>query len=164
MCRPQDIIITRWSKADESHSENAVDILKEYHASIGGTPEPDAPKKKKGPKPGTKRSSAAANFDSPEVTTKKNKRKSGGVDISNGAPVTDVKGKKMPEGSWENLVIVSSILEENAANVKGTKLKSGSILMALLVWNDDGKKTQHPLQTARYKCPQKLLDYYERHL
>ena len=128
------------------HSENAVDILKEYHASIGGTPKPDAPKKK-GPEPGSKCSSAAA----------KNKRKSGGVGIANGTPVTDAKGKKLPEGSWENLVTVSNISEEEEAAAK-------DLLVVLLVWGEDGRKTQHPLGTARYKCPQRLLDYYERHL
>jgi chromobox protein 1 len=151
------------SETNATHSENAVDILKEYHASIGGSPKPDGPKKK-GPKAGSKRSSAAANFDSPEVSTKKNKRKSGGVDVANGTPITDAKGKKMPDGSWENLVTVSSILEENAETVKGSKQKSGTVLMALLVWEEDGRKTQHPLGTARYKCPQRLLEYYERHL
>ena len=154
----QHIVCSR--KANGIYSENAVDILKEYHASIGGPPQASAPAKKKGPKPGSKRSSAAANLDSPEISTKKSKRKS---DFSNGTPAATTD-KKLPEGSWEGLVTVSSILEENAADVKGSKHKSGSVLMALLVWDEDGKKTQHPLHTARYKCPQKLLDYYERHL
>ena len=73
----------------------------------------------------------------------------------------------MPDGSWENLVTVSSILEEEARAMKAVKEgkhKSRTVLMALLVWGEDGRKTQHPLSTARYKCPQRLLDYYERHL
>ena len=105
-----------------------MDILEEYHARIGGTPQPNA-RKKKGPKAGSKRSSAAAHVG-PEVSTKKRKRK---PDVANGTPVTEAKGKKMPDGSWENLVTVSSILEENAAAVKGSKQESGTELLALLV-------------------------------
>ena len=161
VCASLAIITIELSITNQTHRENAVDILKEYHAKIGGTPQPNLPKKK-GPKAGSKRTSTAANLDSPEVNTKKNKRKS---DVTNGTPVTDTKTKKhLPDGSWDSLVTVSSILEEHAANVKGSKNKTGSVLMALLVWDDDGKKTQHPLTTARYKCPQKLLDYYQKHL
>ena len=148
---------TTWmSEANATHSENVVKILEEYHASIGGAPQPNAPKKK-----GSKRSSAAANFDSPDASTKKNKGK---TNVTNGTLATDAKGRKMPDGSWENLVTVSSILEENAATVKGTKQKSGMVLLVLLEWEDDGKKTQHLITVARDKCPQRLLDYYEQHL
>jgi chromobox protein 1 len=149
--------------ANNSHSENATDILKEYHANIGGTPEYDPAPKKKGPKAGTKRSSKAANLDSPQITSssKKAKRKSGADTTPNGT--TEIDPKDLPEGSWENLVRVSSILEEPAAAVKGSKQKHGNMLLALLLWHG-GRKTQHTLDVARRKCPQRLLDYYEQHL
>ena len=144
-------------------SENATDILREYHLSIGGTPEFDPAPKMKGPKAGSKRSSKAANLDSPQVTNspKKAKHKSGAADTPNGT--TEIDPKDLPEGSWENLVSVSSILEEPAVAAKGSKHKHGNVLLALLLWHN-ARKTQHTLDVARRKCPQRLLDYYEQHL
>ena len=135
-----------------------MELLGEYHESIGGAPEPKG-SKKKGPTPG-KRSASAAFAESPavEASGKKRGRKSTGD--TNGAH----KPKKLPEGLWETEVSrVCSIIEESSPLLgKGAKAKSKNLL-GLLEWND-GAKTQHPLDTLRRKCPQRLLDYYEQHL
>lgn len=153
-------------------SESAQEILNDYHDNIGGIPEYEAPSsQKKGPKAGSKRSSAVAKLDSPQVTnsSKKTKRKStnntaaGAADVTNGDDA-EHNPTNLPDGTWDHLVRVSSILEEPAVAVKGAKAKGGTILLALLIWDGSGRKTQHPLDVARRKCPQKLLDYYERHL
>lgn len=120
-------------------------------------PEPKG--KKKGGK-GGKRTASAAFAESPavEAGVKKRGRKSAGD--ANGTS----KGKTLPEGLWENHVSrVSSIIEEiDPVMVKGVKGRTKNLL-GLLEWND-GRKTQHPLDTLRRKCPQRLLDYYEQHL
>lgn len=135
------------------HSDGALELLEDYHQSIGGAPEPKS--KNKGPKANKR----AAESPAEDASAKKRGRKSAG-DAANGTP----KAKKLPEGSWEEHVSrVSSIIEEtNPAMLKGIKGRSKD-LFGLLEWND-GRKTQHPLDTLRRKCPQRLLDYYESHL
>ncbi|KAF2485501.1 hypothetical protein BDY17DRAFT_293727 [Neohortaea acidophila] len=131
--------------------ENALEIVEAYHASIGGPPQPPSNKKKGAM---GKRSASAA-FDSPSANagSAKKGRKSNGE-----------KRFTPPDGSWENHVArVASIVEE-AYDI--TKPKSGvpsKSLLVLMEWND-GHKTTFPLETARRKCPQRLLDYYEQHL
>ncbi|KAK3711432.1 hypothetical protein LTR37_009611 [Vermiconidia calcicola] len=147
--------------------ENAMDLVEGYHDKIGGAPiyagdTKSASSKKKGGKP-SKRSASAA-FDSPAVepSAKKRGRKSLPTNM-NGTSTTDKK-PQLPDGSWENHVLrIQSILEETNTEIKGTKSKSGKTLLGLIEWND-GRKTQHPLNSLRTKCPQKLLDYYEQHL
>lgn len=138
-------------------SDGAQELLDDYHESIGGAPEPKG-KGKKGPK-ANKRTAADA-LDSPAAESAKKKGRKSTGDAANGA----TKQKKLPEGSWEDHVMrVSSIIEEtNPTTIKGIKGRSKDLL-GLLEWNDS-RKTQHPLETLRRKCPQKLLDYYEQHL
>lgn len=131
--------------------ENAREILKAYHRSIGGTPQP--PSKGKGK---AKRSLSAA-ADSP--VGKKRGRKS----ETNGTAV--VKEEKLPIGSWESLCTVAAIIEEHELpDASSTKKQADNkSLVGMLQWND-GRKTQHPMGTLRTKCPQRVLDYYESHL
>lgn len=144
-------------------SANATALVDEYNASLEDPPKPLPPKKKggKGGK-GGKRSASTA-FPSPAVqsSAKKRGRQSGGQ--VNGS--VRKKSKDLPEGSWEDQVTrVSSIIEETSPSTgKNARGKSTSDLLGLLEWTD-GQKTQHPLDTLRRKCPQRLLDYYEQHL
>lgn len=128
--------------------------MEEYHAKIGGPPVLEVKSKKKG----GKRSNSAAFPDSPAAETNGEKR--GRKSAGDG---TGEESFKLPGGSWENDVIrVSSIVEETDTSVE-PKGKQEAALIALLEWKS-GRKTQHPMDTLRRKCPQKLLDYYEQHL
>lgn len=137
--------------ANDVNRENALELVEAYHATIGGAPQPPS-KKKKGTK--GKRSASAA-FDSPSVNAggAKKGRKSNGE-----------KTWTPPDGSWEDHIAkVASIVEE-AYDISRPKSSAPSkSLLVLLEWND-GHKTTFPLETARRKCPQRLLDYYEQHL
>ena len=156
------------SGADVRLRENAIDTLNEYHDSIGGAPEPKS--KTKGGAKGGKRSASNA-FDFPAVQPSASKAGKRGRQ-SNGTTTLSTNLKKgtkdLPEGSWEEHVSrVSSIIEETDEKaVTGTgkgKGKGSKNLLGLLEWNN-GRKTQHSLETLRRKCPQRLLDYYEQHL
>lgn len=138
-------------------SETAALKVKEYHTSIGGTPEPGSTKgKKKGAQKRT--ASEALESPAPSSTKKRGGRKSqiNGTD-SEQAPFV------LPKGSWESDVshVMSIVEEPEPDEVKPGKINK--ILMGFLEW-EDGRKSKHPMKTLRTKCPQALLTYYENHL
>jgi len=147
--------------------EGSKDLLNAYHAEIGGTPQPQTGKKKKGSRVssrGTKRRASEAAADTP---TKKKSRgsKSGGT--ANG--ITDDMGvptkRELPIGSWEEHVLrVTSVLEETNPATSGRGGKEQKELVGLLEWKKAGPMTQHKLKVLRQKAPQKLLDYLLGHL
>jgi chromobox protein 1 len=130
-----------------------MDLVDEYHEKIGGAPIAPSSSKKKGGK-GGKRSAAAATLDSPAPEPKKRGRKP--MEAANG-----VLSKNLPDGLWEeDIVQIHTVLEE----VKGEQQVGGDReLLALVEWKNRSK-SQHPLKVLRRKCPQRLLDYYEKHL
>ena len=138
-------------------SETAALKVKEYHTSIGGTPEPGSIKKgKKGAQKRT--ASEALESPAPSATKKRGGRKS----QSNGAE-SDLPPFVLPKGSWESDVShVMSIVEEPEPD-EAKAGKTNKILMGFLEWKD-GRKSKHPMKTLRTKCPQALLTYYENHL
>ncbi len=140
--------------ADHVFSDNAMDIVDKYHKSIGGAPQPTSKKGGKG-----KRSASSAFKDSPAVESKKRGRKSAGdAERPRAFP-----GFTPPEGEWDSHVKkVTSIIEEQDMKPNGNG-KGSKTLYGLLEWNK-GQKTSHPLSSLRTKCPQALLDYYEKHL
>lgn len=70
--------------------------------------------------------------------------------------------KKMPEGSWEDIVqSIESIEQEDEQVAKGAK---PSRKLSVLFITNDGRKLKHTHLLVRQKCPQKLLDYYEQRL
>ena len=130
--------------------------VKEYHSSIGGTPQPGSTKK--GKKGAQKRTASEALEPPAPVVTKKRGRKSqtNGTD-SEQSPFV------LPKGSWESEVShVMSIVEEPEPDAVKPG-KTNKILMGFIEWND-GRKSKHPMKTLRTKCPQALLTYYENHL
>lgn len=136
-------------------SDNAKDLLTEYHDSIGGPPERAGKRRKKSTNNLKRPASSAVDSPIAEGSAKKRGKQSA-AGLHNG---TTIGQKDLPEGSWEDQVSqVTSIVEEAGKDPKGQRT-----LIALLEWND-GIKTQHPLDTLRRKCPQKLLNYYEAHL
>lgn len=138
-------------------SETAPEILKEYHNSIGGAPEPPSKGKKKGAQKRT--ASEALDSPIPSATKKRGGRKSqiNGTDLEQSAFT-------LPKGSWESDVShVMSIIEEDDPESTKPTGEASKILMGFLQWNDD-RKSKHPMKTLRTKCPQALLTYYENHL
>ncbi|KAI6879285.1 hypothetical protein KC359_g503 [Hortaea werneckii] len=170
--------------------EGAKDILQTYLKKIGGTPEPPAPKTKRGGSSarksgGGKRSASeafAADSPAPDSSSSK-KRGKGRPSKTNGTAVDDnttETGKRaLPPGTWDNDVLrVTSIIEESVPSTSTTTSsarsksaaaaaaagKESKELIGLLEWKDGGAKTQHKMKVLRQKVPQRLLDYYEQHL
>ncbi|RMY15921.1 hypothetical protein D0868_00626 [Hortaea werneckii] len=170
------------------NSEGAKDILQTYLKKIGGTPEPPAPKSKRGGSTrksgggGGKRSASEAfATDSPAPASSSKKR--GNASSSKGRPSktngtvdehTETTKRALPPGTWDNDVLrVTSIIEESAPSTTSSLARNKSAagngketkeLIGLLEWKDGGAKTQHKMKVLRQKVPQRLLDYYEQHL
>ncbi|KAI7248251.1 hypothetical protein KC343_g1120 [Hortaea werneckii] len=163
--------------------EGAKDILQTYLKKIGGTPEPPAPKIKRGDstrKSGGGKRSASEAFatDSPAPASSSKKRGSKGKATSktNGTAddAAETAKRALPPGTWDNDVLrVTSIIEESVpsttsatslARNKSAAGKESKELIGLLEWKDGGAKTQHKMKVLRQKVPQRLLDYYEQHL
>ncbi|RMY67623.1 hypothetical protein D0862_15066 [Hortaea werneckii] len=168
--------------------EGAKDILQTYLKKIGGTPEPPAPKPKRGSstrKSGGGKRSASEAFatDSPAPASSSKKRGKGKPNKTNGtlddpaAAAAETTKRALPPGTWDNDVLrVTSIIEEsvpsttssssarNKSIAAATNGKETKELIGLLEWKDGGAKTQHKMKVLRQKVPQRLLDYYEQHL
>ncbi|KAH6985512.1 hypothetical protein EDB80DRAFT_656049 [Ilyonectria destructans] len=68
------------------------------------------------------------------------------------SPAT-VKNWSPPSGSWEDEIDTIDACEDGG-NGK---------LVVFLIWKN-GEKTKHDTQTIYKKCPQKMLQFYERHI
>ncbi|KAI7285761.1 hypothetical protein KC345_g1533 [Hortaea werneckii] len=164
--------------------EGAKDVLQAYLKKIGGTPEPPAPKSKRGGSTrksgGGKRSASeafAADSPAPASSSKKRGSKSKATSKTNGTLDDNAETAKraLPPGTWDNDVLrVTSIIEESVPSASNSSLarkklaagngKESKELIGLLEWKDGGAKTQHKMKVLRQKVPQRLLDYYEQHL
>ncbi|QUC16445.1 uncharacterized protein UV8b_00686 [Ustilaginoidea virens] len=122
-------------------------ILDEYLESIGGRDKifSQTEKAAKGKKRGRPASNSVA-------ATAKRARKNG-THPSETAPPATVKAWAPPAGSWEEEIDTIDACEEEA-NGK---------LVVYLVWKN-GKKTKHDTSVIYKKCPQKMLQFYERHV
>lgn len=123
--------------------------MDEYHDSIGGVPK--APPSSKMKATGKRAASTAVG----SAATKR-QRHSGAT--SNGTS----QKRDLPDGTWESDVThVTNIMEEDLADGKSGVAKV--TLSGHITWKN-GDKTKHALAVLRQKCPQALLDYYEKHL
>jgi len=139
----------------EDNLSGAKDLLIEYHQKIGGRPKltdlsASSRKRKQSGTPTAKQSGA-----------KGRKKTKNGDDESTPTVKKQIKEEKEwapPAGLWEEAVISVESVEQ------AVDPKSGDTqLIAYVVWNDE-RKTQHPVKLLYRKCPQKMLQFYERHL
>jgi len=136
----------------EENLSGATDLLAEYHKKIGGKPmisdASSTSKKRKQSNTLTVNQARKRGANKDDADTPTTKRK-----IKGAAPAWEP-----PTGLWEeDVVSVESV--EQVPDPKTGEL----VLMGYVVWKDD-RKTQHGLQHLYKKCPQKMLQYYERHL
>lgn len=146
-------------------SSGALELLRAYHISVGGTPQPasksSAKKATTSAAKGKGKRAASLEDDSPAPSKKGRGRKSEAA--TNGNSSSDWEP---PLGSWEDEITeISAIIEDEPADgaVIIKAKKNPKNLNGLVLWNN-GRKTQHRMLVLRVKCPQKLLDYYESHL
>ncbi|KAF9081724.1 hypothetical protein BGX23_000522 [Mortierella sp. AD031] len=65
------------------------------------------------------------------------------------------ENKWMPPKSW--------VSWEDRVDIVQTVERCNQKLQVRLIWNN-GKETQHPIEAAHQKCPQKLIQFYESHI
>ncbi|KAF2494672.1 hypothetical protein BU16DRAFT_45155 [Lophium mytilinum] len=142
----------------EDNLTGATDLLAAYHKKIGGRPKLGEPTSASGRK--RKQSGTPVASKTPKQGRRKSKGGKNGDD-STPALKSKIKSEQVwepPQGLWEELVIsVESVEQTTDAKTGGPKL------MGYIMWNDE-RKTQHTLSLLYKKCPQKMLQYYERHL
>lgn len=132
---------------DENLKENASDVLEEYLKSVGGREKilEDAKTALKTKKRGRPAASTPTNG------TKR--RRNGSHPASETPPASSTRAFKPPVGSWEDEV---ESIDACHDEVTGK-------LIVYLTWKN-GQKTQHDTQIVYKRCPQKMLQFYERHV
>ncbi|KAK0641045.1 hypothetical protein B0T16DRAFT_461157 [Cercophora newfieldiana] len=130
----------------EANLVDASVALNEYLESIGGRESLFAVKSGvKGKKRGRPSSGT------PSATTKRSK-KNGDADSDAPLPVRNAPWKP-PAGSWE----------DHIAQLDACEDEDSGKLMVYLTWKN-GHKTQHETSVIYQRCPQKMLQFYERHV
>ncbi|KAI0394877.1 hypothetical protein F5Y17DRAFT_425886 [Xylariaceae sp. FL0594] len=131
---------------EENLRENAAVVLDEYLQSVGGREAilqeaETALKTKKRGRPST---------GTPSNGTKRRRNDS---HPASPTPPTGTRAWKPPPGSWEDHVeSIDACHDENTGK-----------LIVYLTWKD-GQKTQHDTKVIYQRCPQKMLQFYERHV
>lgn len=121
------------------------EILDEYYSKIGGRDrifqESEAAQTKK------RRRATKETF----VTTPKRSEQNE-VHAANKTLLVTANQWSPPSGSWEDEIETIDACEEDNGK-----------LVVYLIWKN-GQKTKHDTQVIYRKCPQKMLQYYERHV
>ncbi|KAI8628417.1 heterochromatin protein one [Xylariaceae sp. FL1651] len=131
---------------EENLRENATLVLDEYLASVGGRDKiiEEAQTGLKTKKRGRPAAGAPANGT---------KRRRNDSHPASATPPTSARAWKPPQGSWEDDVeSIDACHDENTGK-----------LIVFLTWKN-GQKTQHDTKVIYQRCPQKMLQYYERHV
>ncbi|KAH9886578.1 heterochromatin protein one [Xylariomycetidae sp. FL2044] len=131
---------------EENLRENAADVLDEYLLGIGGREKiiEDAKTALKTKKRGRPTSGTPTNAT---------KRRRNASHPDSATPPASNKPWKPPVGSWEDEVeSIDACHDENSGK-----------LIVYLTWKN-GHKTQHDTKVIYQRCPQKMLQFYERHV
>ncbi|KAI1363408.1 heterochromatin protein one [Xylaria arbuscula] len=134
-----------WEEEDNLR-QNAADVLDEYLAGAGGR---DAILEEGNTAIKTKKRGRPSS-STPVNGTKRRRNESHPASAS--PPATASKWKP-PQGSWEDAVeSIDACHDENSGK-----------LIVYLTWKT-GHKTQHDTKVIYARCPQKMLQFYERHV
>ncbi|KAI1814239.1 heterochromatin protein one [Poronia punctata] len=133
-------------ESEDNLRENAALVLDDYLAGVGGRDEiikqsKAGLKTKKRGRPST---------GTPSNGTKRRRNES---HPASATPPAGTRAWKPPQGSWEDHVeSIDACHDENTGK-----------LIVYLTWKD-GQKTQHDTKVIYQRCPQKMLQFYERHV
>ncbi|OLN85216.1 Chromo domain-containing protein 2 [Colletotrichum chlorophyti] len=135
---------------EDSLKEGASEILEEYLEKLGGREKLFEEKNKAKT---TKKRGRPTASSTPPAGGKRSKRN--GADHALSASATAAKNKAwtLPSGSWEDDVESIDACEDE---------DSGSLII-YLNWKN-GHKTKHPTEVVYKRCPQKMLQFYEKHI
>ncbi|RTE72182.1 hypothetical protein BHE90_013420 [Fusarium euwallaceae] len=134
---------------EENLQESASETLQEYFAKIGGREKIFEETEKAGK---TKKRRRTTN-GTPSTTSTAKRSRRGAAHPADTTPPTTAKKWSPPAGSWEDEIETIDACEEEG---------SGK-LVVYLIWKN-GNKTKHDTQIIYKKCPQKMLQFYERHV
>ncbi|KAK3381320.1 hypothetical protein B0H63DRAFT_200229 [Podospora didyma] len=138
---------------EENLKDNAYLALEEYFRAIGGREKlfVDTKEALKGKKRG--RPSLGSGTPSSSGGGKRSKR-NGDHPLDADPPLSArAAAWKPPPGSWEDHIAQLDACEDEETHQ----------LMVYLTWKN-GQKTQHPTSVIYARCPQKMLQFYERHV
>ncbi|TDZ33882.1 Chromatin-associated protein swi6 [Colletotrichum spinosum] len=136
---------------EDSLKEGATDILEEYLEKLGGR---EMLFEEKAKAKATKKRGRPASSATPPAG-KRSKRNGHPGESTPPASAKSAKSKewKLPSGSWEDDVeSIDACEDENTGS-----------LIVYLNWRN-GNKTKHPTEVVYKRCPQKMLQFYERHI
>ncbi|PHH87707.1 hypothetical protein CDD83_8510 [Cordyceps sp. RAO-2017] len=135
-----------WEPEDNLR-ESASEVLTEYYNRIGGRDKifEESDKAVRGKKRGRASSSGTP------ATTKRSRKN--GIHPAESTPPASAKKWSPPAGSWEDEIESIDACEDEG---------SGK-LVVYLIWKN-GRKTKHDTSVIYKKCPQKMLQFYERHV
>ncbi|KXH47091.1 chromo domain-containing protein [Colletotrichum salicis] len=133
--------------------EGASEILEEYLRKLGGREALFEEKTKA--KNTKKRGRPSASSSTPPASNKRGKRNGHPAESTPPLSAKEAKAKAwtLPSGSWEDDVESIDACEDE---------ESGSIII-YLNWRN-GQKTKHPKEVVYKRCPQKMLQFYEKHI
>ncbi|KAK3181711.1 hypothetical protein K4F52_006927 [Lecanicillium sp. MT-2017a] len=129
--------------------ESASEVLDEYFAQIGGRD--NIYKQTETAARGKKRGRPASNGTAAAAPTKRSRKNA--THPAETTPPATAKKWSPPAGSWE----------DHIENIDASRDEGTGRLMVYLVWKN-GQKTKHDTSVIYKKCPQKMLQYYERHV
>jgi chromobox protein 1 len=135
----------------EENLETAPEVLKEYYDTIGGRPQAPSGSKKRGPKPGAKRTYSESNGGTPEASSGRGRKKRAAVNSDDVIDVPRKKKDKYPpkgDSDWDKFVDGCDTIEVGTINHNGVQEK-----FALLRW-EDGQITKNTLRIAHKCAPQ----------
>ncbi|KAI1434242.1 heterochromatin protein one [Xylaria sp. CBS 124048] len=140
---------------EENLRENAAEVLDEYLESIGGREKifEEANTALKNKKRGRTAAAAAAAAAAASTSSNGTKRRRNEDHPASTTPPASVSTWKPPQGSWEDDVETIDACHDE---------KTGKIIV-YLTWKG-GQKTQHDTKVIYSRCPQKMLQFYERHV
>ncbi|GKT46533.1 chromo domain-containing protein 2 [Colletotrichum spaethianum] len=138
---------------EDSLKDGASEILEEYLRKLGGREALFEEKSKA--KSTKKRGRPSGSSSTPPATSKKSKRNGHPAESTPPASAKEAKSKAwtLPSGSWEEEVESIDACEDE---------ESGSLII-YLNWRN-GQKTKHSKEVVYKRCPQKMLQFYERHI
>ncbi|KJZ78453.1 hypothetical protein HIM_01844 [Hirsutella minnesotensis 3608] len=134
---------------EENLVESASEVLQEYYVRIGGRDKifEESEKAARGKKRGR------ASSGTPVTTAATKRSRKNGVHPADTSPPATAKKWSPPAGSWEDEIESIDACEDEG---------SGK-LVVYLIWKN-GRKTKHDTTVIYKKCPQKMLQFYERHV
>lgn len=139
-------------ESEENLMESAREILTSYLEKLGGKDQLLAEYNAKKEEAQNKKKRGRQSNGTTGNGAKKAKKNGSQPTSASSRDTTELAQFKPPSGNWEDEVVGIDACEGGEGKV-----------VVYLTWKN-GAKSQHPLHQIYKRCPQKMLEFYERHL